>query len=71
MSGKLELFRYCVLRHPSDAEAKEGRKTELVIPPTEYALYPSQQAVLIAAWRALPPEALEDTDRYEVAVSPF
>lgn len=73
MNGRLELFRYAVLRTPSPEEAKDGRKTEIVIPPTEFALYPNEEAVRFAAIRAIPTELLEttDTSRFEVAVASF
>lgn len=67
------LYSFAVLFHPSEQELREGRDTLLVVPPTSYELYASEQAVQAAALRheAITDEHIANADRLEVAVRPF
>jgi hypothetical protein len=70
-----KLFNYSVILQPTAKQAEEGVRAELLIAPTEYKLYKSEQAVEMSAIAHLDkdhPEAIEKhSDRLEVAVRPF
>lgn len=79
-----KLFSYAVILHPTKKEKeKNDAKAELLIPPTPYALFSSENAVQMAAIAAvaeLPnPEGpgggkgllKNAAERLEVAIRPF
>lgn len=65
------LYRYAVIKRPTEQERKEGKRAEVIVPPSEYALYRSEQEVVMAATKAIPDKQMKHADRLEVAVSPF
>lgn len=65
------LFSYAVILHPTEDERKEGKRARLVVSPTKYALYKSDQEVLLHATRQIPEDLMQYADRLEVAVRPF
>jgi len=65
------LFQFVVLKHPTEKEVKEGKKSEVVVPPSGWELAKSEEEVVIKATRAIPDSEMEYADRLEVAVRPF
>ena len=66
-----KLYQYCVYLEPTPEEAEKGRRTELVVPPSEWIMADSPQEVVMIAGRAIPEEVMKHADRLEVAVRPF
>lgn len=68
--SKLKLFKYAVLFHPTEAEAKEGKKTELIVKP-ETMLAADEKAAVFQAIRAIDAKYAEKFEQVEVVVGPF
>jgi len=68
----MKLFCYAVIKHPTTKEAEDGKKAEIIIPPSDWALYSSEREVLLEAASKIPEDVrTEHADRLEVAVRPF
>ena len=68
--SKLKLFQYAVLFHPTEAEAKEGKRTQLIVKP-EVILAVDEKAAVFQAIRAIEPQYAEKSEQTEVVVRPF
>ncbi len=67
---KAKIFQYAVLLHPTETEAKEGKKSELIVHPT-VILANDQNSANMAAVMAIPTQYKEKLDQIEVAMRPF
>lgn len=67
---KKTIFYYAILLQPTADEAKAGKSTEMLVPPTAILAHELSSATIIAG-RAIPEAHLENLDRVEVAVTPF
>ena len=64
------IFEYAVIYKPKKSEKKDGKTTELVIPPTVILAANEKEANFLAA-RAVPEKYATKLDQLEVAVRPF
>jgi len=67
---KLQYFQYAILWHPTDDQAKDGKKS-IVISPPAYVLSKDHNSVLMLAAKAIPDKYDEELDQVEIAVRPF
>jgi hypothetical protein len=67
---KPRLFQYAVIKHPTEEEVKAGKKSEVLVPPSDWILC-SEEEAQIRASRAIPDDELANAPRIEVAVRPF
>lgn len=65
------LFQFAVLKRPTDKEAEQGKRTEIVLPPSEWFVATSSEEANLIACSKIPPDQLQFADRLEVAVRPF
>jgi len=65
------LFQYAVLLNPTPEERKAGKKTVVVLPPSEFFLAVSESEVAMKAAKEIPASMMDRADRLEVAVRPF
>lgn len=64
------LYQFCVYKHPTESERKAGKRTKLLVPPSEWFIGTEQEATM-RAMKAIPEEELQFADRLECAVRPF
>lgn len=69
MNGE-RLFQFCVYKHPTEKERLEGKRTELIVPPSEWFVATEQEATM-RAMKSIPEAEMQFADRLEVAVRPF
>lgn len=69
MKNKLQLFQYAILLHPTEDQAKSGKKTELL--KFDTILASGKESAMVLASRSIPEEQLEDLDQVEVILRPF
>ena len=67
----MSLYQYAVLQHPTAEQKKNGTKSVVVIPPTEFFLANNEGEAHMIAVKAIPDYYMEEADRLEVAVRPF
>lgn len=67
---KARLFQYAIIWNPSEAEAKEGKKSILICQPTNI-LATDQNAAQLAAAMEIPKEHKGNLDQIEIAIRPF
>lgn len=68
----MRLFCYAVIKHPTAKEAEDGKRSEIIIPPSDWALYSSEKEVLLEAASKIPEGVRKEAaERLEVAVRPF
>ena len=68
----MKLFCYAVIKHPTPKAAADGARAEIIVPPSDWALYTSEKEVLLEAASKIPEEVRKQhADRLEVAVRPF
>lgn len=65
------LFRYCVMWHPTEEERKQGEKSRIVVPVSDWVLAQGEKAAVMRATKEIPAEEMENADQLEVCVSPF
>ena len=65
------LWQYCVLKHPTPEQRKNGGRTEIVLPVSDWVLAENEREVVMIATRRIPEEHMEDAGRLEVGVRPF
>lgn len=64
------LYQYAILWHPNEAEAKEGRKSEVIVQP-DTILATDQNSAFINASRKIPEKYLSDLDQIDILIRPF
>jgi hypothetical protein len=69
MKNKMQLFQYATLLHPTEEQAKLGKKTELL--KFDTILASSKESAMVLASRSIPEDQLEDLDQVEVILRPF
>ena len=67
---KPRLFQYAVIKHPTEEDAKAGKPSVILVPPSDWILC-SEEEAQIRASRAIPDDELVNAPRIEVAVRPF
>lgn len=67
---KQRLFQYAVLWHPNEAEAKEGKKSEILVQP-KIVLAADQNGAQLSAAMDIPAKYKATLEQVEVAVRPF
>ncbi len=65
-----KLYQFCVYKVPTEAERKEGKRTELIVPPSEWFIATAKEA-LMRANKAIPEDQMKFAAQLEVAVRPF
>jgi len=68
--GKMKLYQYAVILHPTEDEKKAGVVSKVIVDVTT-VLAPNDNGAAMLAGRAIPEEYLAKIDRIEVAVRPF
>lgn len=66
----MKLFQYAIFWLPSEQQAKDGRKPEVLQEVTS-ALAKDEQSVNILASRKIPDQYLDQLDQITIAVRPF
>lgn len=70
MIGRLQLFEYVVLQHPTKEEGEKGVKSTILLEPTrELAKDDKSLATIIA--RKLPESVIDKLEQIEIIVRPF
>lgn len=70
MTGKLTLFEYVVLQHPTKEEAEKGVKTKIIIEPSR-ELAQDEKSVGMKIARKLPDEVMDSIQNIEIIIRPF
>lgn len=65
------LFQYAIILHPTEEQAKEGKRAIIVKQPGECVVAKDEQELVLRAAREIPEKHLNVLDRIEVAVRPF
>jgi hypothetical protein len=65
------LFRYCVMWHPTEEERKQGAKSRIVVPPSDWVLAQNEKAIVMQATQKIPAVEMDNADQLEICVSPF
>lgn len=68
--AKSKLFQAAVLFHPTEAEAKEGKKTEVLISPKDIVAT-DEKAAVFQVIREIDQKYADKFDQLEVIVRPF
>ena len=66
-----QLYQFAVVKRPTEKEAEEGKRMEILIPPGEFISARSDQEVVMIATKKIPNSQMSDADRIEVLVRPF
>lgn len=71
----MKLFEYAIIKHPTEKEKKDGKKSELIKSKQGFFITNSladdiDRAKLLAA-RDIPDDLIDQLDRLEIAVRPF
>lgn len=66
----MKIFQYAVIKHPTEKETEDGKKSELIVELTTI-LASDEKAAAMHAARAIPDEYAGDMDCLEVAVRSF
>lgn len=66
----MQLFQYAILWHPTEQQAKDGKKDTLAVDVTTVLAKDQRMAIMLAG-RDIPDEYLEQIDQLEIAVRPF
>lgn len=67
---KPQLFSYAIIWHPTEEQAKEGKKSIVVVQPTTVLANSQANAATIAA-RAIPEDYITQLDQVDIAIRPF
>lgn len=70
MNMRSRLFQYVILWHPTESEAKDGKRSKIIIGPTDI-LANDQNSANMSAVMAIPVEYKDQLDQIEVALRPF
>ncbi len=71
----MKLFEYAIIKHPTEKEKKDGKKSELLKSKSGFFITHTiaddiDRAKLLAA-RDIPDDLIDQLDRMEIAVRPF
>lgn len=66
----MKLFQYVIFWTPTEAQAKEGKKPEILKELTT-VIAKDEQVANIHAARTIPPDRIDDIDQITVALRPF
>lgn len=66
----MKLYEFAVIWNPTSDQAKEGKKSELIVAPTTI-LAKDDSAAFLQAARAIPAEKADELDQMDIAVRPF
>jgi len=70
MNGKLQLFEYAVIFHPTEKEEKKGKKSEVVID-VKRKLAVTQHVATMQIIKEIPKEYDDKLEQLEIAIRPF
>jgi hypothetical protein len=70
MNGRLSLFQYAIIFHPTEKEAKNGKKSKIVVEPTTI-MAETETIASMKIIKKIPKEYDERLDQIEIAIRPF
>lgn len=66
-----KLFQYAVLWNPTQDQEKDGQKTKIIVPPSEWIMAKDEKAVGFLATKKVPDEFNEQADQIQIIIRPF
>lgn len=70
MSNLPQAFQFLIIWHPTPDQAKEGRKSEIIVDLTTILSSSKEAASMTAAMR-IPDRLKEEIDQIQIAIRPF
>mgnify|MGYP006908208326 CR=1 FL=1 len=66
----MKLYEYAIILHPTESEAEDGKKSEIVVDVSR-VLAGNEREAMMHASRAIPAEFENRLDQLEIAIRPF
>ena len=70
MTGRLQLFQYAVIYHPTEKKGKKGEKSKVIVEPTTI-LAETEHIASMKVIRKIPKEYDDRLDQIDIAIRPF